>query len=226
MYKTHFENVLRKFGYESITTGNYKLVKGILRNRQIDVPNYNYFKTNNNFNRGKNLNELFIINSTISRQHLKKIIIREQLIDYKCDECGNDGEWNNLKLVLQLEHKNGDTFDNRLENLCFLCPNCHSQTATYSGKNSKRTKKVRIRKKKKCQCGKEISFDAFYCVDCYSKTNRKVGRPSYTDLMKEIDETSQNSVAKKYGVSWHTISKWIKFYESDSRGIRTPDTLF
>ena len=60
----------------------------------------------------------------------------QQLIqcNYK-RQCGNEGFWNGKKLVLQLEHKNGIHNDHRVENLCFLCPNCHSQTDTYSGKN-------------------------------------------------------------------------------------------
>jgi 5-methylcytosine-specific restriction endonuclease McrA len=43
--------------------------------------------------------------------------------------------WNNKKLVLQVDHINGINDDNRLENLRFLCPNCHSQTETFSKKN-------------------------------------------------------------------------------------------
>jgi hypothetical protein len=43
--------------------------------------------------------------------------------------------WNNKKLVLHIEHINGISNDNRIENLCFLCPNCHSQTDTYGGRN-------------------------------------------------------------------------------------------
>ena len=66
---------------------------------------------------------------------LKERIIREGIIPYECALCGNKGEWNGKKLVLQLDHINGKHFDHRKENLRFLCPNCHSQTETFSGKN-------------------------------------------------------------------------------------------
>ena len=47
-------------------------------------------------------------------------------------------EWRGKPLNAQLHHKNGDGADNRLENVAFLCPNCHSQTDTYGGRNGHR----------------------------------------------------------------------------------------
>lgn len=55
-------------------------------------------------------------------------------MEYRCSICGNTGEWNSKKLVLQLDHINGIHNDNRIENLRLLCPNCHSQTDTFCGK--------------------------------------------------------------------------------------------
>lgn len=80
---------------------------------------------------------MFIENCSVARHHVKKRLINEKIIPYCCQCCGNDGTWNGSKLVLQLEHKNGISNDNRLENLCFLCPNCHTQTKTYAAKNRK-----------------------------------------------------------------------------------------
>lgn len=78
--------------------------------------------------------DVFIKDSSYPRHRLKKRIIDENLIPYVCS-CGNTGQWNGKPLSLQLEHKNGINNDNRLSNLGFLCPNCHSQTSTYAGKN-------------------------------------------------------------------------------------------
>lgn len=71
------------------------------------------------------------------RTVLRRYIIKEGLIPYKCAICGTT-EWNGKTLSLELDHINGVNNDNRLENLRFLCPNCHSQTTTYGSKNQQK----------------------------------------------------------------------------------------
>lgn len=80
--------------------------------------------------------DMFCENSKHSRSVLRRNIITNNRIPYKCDICGID-EWQGKKLSLELDHINGVNNDNRLENLRFLCPNCHSQTVTYGSKNQK-----------------------------------------------------------------------------------------
>jgi Zn finger protein HypA/HybF involved in hydrogenase expression len=81
-------------------------------------------------------NEKIFSKNSSYRKEAKLRIVKEKLIPYVCQECGNTGEWNGKSLTLQLDHKNGDNTDNRLENLEYLCPNCHSQTSTYGSKNT------------------------------------------------------------------------------------------
>lgn len=80
------------------------------------------------------LDDVFVVNSSRSSAYIKKIIIKEKLISYICD-CGISDTWRNATLILELDHINGINNDNRLENLRFLCPNCHSQTDTFRGRN-------------------------------------------------------------------------------------------
>ena len=68
------------------------------------------------------------------RTVLRRYIIKNNLIPYKCAICGCT-EWQGKTLSLELDHINGINNDNRLENLRFLCPNCHSQTSTYGSRN-------------------------------------------------------------------------------------------
>lgn len=65
---------------------------------------------------------------------LKQRLIDSGLLNYACAVC-NIAEWRSSILNLHLDHINGVRNDNRLENLRLLCPNCHSQTATYCGRN-------------------------------------------------------------------------------------------
>ncbi len=68
---------------------------------------------------------------------IKRLVLRFDLVPYKC-ECGNLGKWRGKELILQLDHKDGDATNNTLDNLRFLCPNCHCQTDTFAGKNCKK----------------------------------------------------------------------------------------
>lgn len=63
---------------------------------------------------------------------IKKLII--DIKGYKCEGC-EITEWKNAPIVLELEHKDGISTNNHIDNVCLLCPNCHSQTPTYKGRN-------------------------------------------------------------------------------------------
>jgi hypothetical protein len=73
------------------------------------------------------------------RGHLKRRLIRMGLKDDRCEICGI-ADWRGAPLSLALHHVNGDGHDNRLENLQLLCPNCHSQTENFAGRNVHRIK--------------------------------------------------------------------------------------
>lgn len=73
------------------------------------------------------------------RSNLKLRLLQEGLLQNRCDACGLT-EWRGKPLSIQIDHVNGVGNDNRLENLRMLCPNCHSQTETFSGRNARRRK--------------------------------------------------------------------------------------
>ena len=79
--------------------------------------------------------DYLIQGSSVRSAFLKEKCVSEGLLDNVCYECGLCPEWEGNPLVLHLDHINGDKYDNRLENLRILCPNCHSQTDTFCGKN-------------------------------------------------------------------------------------------
>jgi hypothetical protein len=61
---------------------------------------------------------------------LRVRLIREGILEERCSVCSLT-EWMGKKIVLQLDHENGDRQDNTRTNLRLLCPNCHSQTPTF-----------------------------------------------------------------------------------------------
>lgn len=91
---------------------------------------------------------LFVKSNKRKNGTVRKALIREKLILYKCSECGLENSWNDKELTLQLDHINGDGGDNRLNNLRFLCPNCHSQTDTFTGRNMNGGQRVSERSKR------------------------------------------------------------------------------
>ena len=116
----------------------FTYLKQILNEYNIDYSHFSQTYGINNyvFSTKVNIDKYFIKNSTHGTTPMKRIILRENLIEYKCSCCGNNGYWNNKNLNLQLHHIDGDRTNNELSNLTFLCPNCHSQTENYSGSNA------------------------------------------------------------------------------------------
>ena len=132
---TSYADVLIDLGFSP----NSGSMKTMLRKRiEQDNINISSIKFKANQHERFELKDILIENSEYtSRYRLKIRLVNAGLLVYKCNKCLNEGHWNGKKLTLQLEHKNGKTTDNRIENLEFLCPNCHSQTDTYAGGNKK-----------------------------------------------------------------------------------------
>lgn len=81
--------------------------------------------------------KVYCENSSFDRRSLSARVKRDKWLNSTCDKCDNGGIWNRTPLVLHLDHKNGKNNDHRKTNLRWLCPNCHSQTHTYGGRNNK-----------------------------------------------------------------------------------------
>ena len=141
-------------------------------------------------------NEIFCENSSYHRLHLKKKLVNNGYLKYRCEFCGIGNEYNGKPLSLQLDHKNGINNDNRIDNLRFLCPNCHSQTETFAGRRLKQTKKYESKEHREERI----------------KNSRKVERPLKEDLEKLLWEKPTIHIAKEFGVSDKLVEKWSKIY--------------
>jgi predicted nucleic acid-binding Zn ribbon protein len=70
--------------------------------------------------------------STKSRNFFRRYLTETH--GYKCS-CCSISQWNGKSIVLEIDHIDGNSENNRPENLRFICPNCHSQTDTYKARN-------------------------------------------------------------------------------------------
>ena len=137
---TTIKNVIGSLGYSRASGTMSTYVKNRIKLLDLDISHFSTKDIKYYSHPRYALDEILVENSTYENIfRLKKRILKENLIDYKCENCGNEGLWNGKELVLQLEHKNGIHNDHRIENLCFLCPNCHSQTETF-GSRQRRAK--------------------------------------------------------------------------------------
>ena len=229
-------DIMKAFGY--ISCAHVEHIKTKLVNLGID-----FSHVDTHYDRPKNcipLSEILVVDSNYNCMYLLRKRLKKELgWEHKCVVCNNT-EWNNQPIPIQIDHINGDHFDNRIENLRFLCPNCHAQTDTYCGKNMKVCKENKLKKKEKknnasktkstketkstkktkpkevCpDCNKELKNDSTRCRECYEKdlvNRRKVVRPSYEQLQVDMQEMPMVKVGNKYGVSDNCIRKWLKHY--------------
>jgi len=204
--------------------GNYRVFKKFQKLYEIDTSHFTgqgHLKGKTHTFNLKPLSEILIKNCEYSSNKLRQRLIQDGIKTHKCESCLLT-EWLGEPIPLELDHIDGDHFNNVLENLRVLCPNCHAKTPTYRGKNKKnkssetsKTKIERIKTKKiyNCSsCGVELKTNCKtgVCLSCHSISQRKVSRPPKDQLIKEVEESSYLAVGKKYGVSDNSIRKWIK----------------
>lgn len=186
--------------------------------------------------------------SNISPHNLRLKLIRDGIKVAKCESCQAD-TWLNFTVPLELHHINGDRYDNRLENLQILCPNCHALTDNHAGKAHKQLKdkvnncytnisvfdsaesrdisnKVTLVRRTCLYCGKLMTSsccDTYCSQKCYRLASRRVVRPSKEQLQEMIWLKPTTQIAKDFGVSDKAVEKWCKAYgiEKPSRGYWT-----
>lgn len=121
--------LLRKLGLKP-AGGNYYNIKKWLHVLEVDTSHW----TGQGWSKEEQLKEWSQYTRTTT---LKPHVIKER--GHKCESCGLE-EWMGKLISLDLHHIDGNRMNNNINNLQLLCPNCHSYTDNFKGKNNKRTK--------------------------------------------------------------------------------------
>lgn len=152
------------------------------------------------------LEEIFLEDSSVSSSTLRGKIIRHQLLPHQCAKCDNKGEWLGQPIVLQIDHINGKRRDNRIENLRFLCPNCHSQTETFCGRRHKT--------KPRCpDCGKPYRGAGRRCRRCSHKLVKRactIQWPAKEIIAKLVWDKSLSAIGADLMCSETAVRKYCK----------------
>jgi hypothetical protein len=174
----------------------------------------------------KPLAEILVEGSAFSRGHLKLRLYEAGLKQPICELCGQGEIWRGSRMAMILDHVNGIANDHRLENLRIVCPNCAATLDTHCA----RSRRI-VRAAVSClHCGASFrpkSATQRYCsrgcgsrwdrTDMHRLAARRVERPPYPQLVREVRALGYCGTGRRYGVSDNAIRKWLRAYESEMR---------
>lgn len=131
-----FAELCRKLGLKP-EGSNPKTVRKKMDEFNVDYSHFTGQAWNKN-SKNPVYQEKYIANlcehSSLSSANAKNLVFKLGLKENKCEKCGIS-EWQGEPIICELHHINGNSSDNRIENLQILCPNCHSQTDNFRSRN-------------------------------------------------------------------------------------------
>lgn len=199
-----YSEMLRKLGWKVLNC-NYKKIKKLIIDNKYETKKLlsmsEFTKKYHTNHRESKIEDVLVENSSFSRTALKVKLYKHNLKKRRCEMCGQGELWKEKKMSLILDHINGISDDNRIENLRILCPNCNATLDTHCGKNNK----IKLSKPKVV---KDILFHLKR-----NKHLRKCNRPELNILEDEVAKHGYSATGRKYGVSDNAVRKWIKMYK-------------
>ena len=131
-----YSAVLRSYGLATSGSGSRQVLYRLISEWKIDLSK---FEENPRYPNSGSRQRLepheVLFNGSGRGQHVVKRVASMFLDPDTCEICGLTNEWNGGKLVMILDHKDGNNQNHALENLRFICPNCNSQLPTTGSRN-------------------------------------------------------------------------------------------
>ncbi len=131
------KGVLMKLGIAPMG-GNYGTVRKWIKKLNLDTSHFNPYARSDKRPRLHHPIAYYLNDQNYIRSNtLKHRLICEGYFEHKCYHCGLT-EWLGKTMPIELEHIDGNNQNNHLDNLTILCPNCHTFTPTYKGRNRRK----------------------------------------------------------------------------------------
>lgn len=148
-------------------------------------------------------------NSPMHQASLRRYIYRNNILPYQCLWCGLKDTYNNKPLILQLDHIDGDRKNNSIDNLRWLCPNCHSQTETYCRREGLGRYKNTCPICKEKKIGKLVGKS---CRECFLKSKGFFILESISreDLIFLINNYPLTKISKELKCSFESLKKRLE----------------
>lgn len=128
-------------------------------------------------------------------------------VSHRCKRCGIS-TWNGEPLVLEIDHINMECWDNRLENLRFLCPNCHSL------ETAKQFLKKRAPKNTCLDCSTPILKESQRCLRCHGRALERPTKTAWPDAKELFARLtageSYEALGRELGVSGAAVKKHLR----------------
>lgn len=200
-------DLCHKMGIDSVGGEDYKEIRQLSQELGIELKFTYKRNTMCNYHPRIETKDILVKDSTYKNAtKLKNRLIEEGIKEYRCERCKNT-EWEGMPIPLQIHHINGVHNDNRLENIQLLCPNCHSLTDTYAGKNANKKNNTKYSKTLSKKCMKK---DQWLKLQEKRWSTNHPSKETLCSVFKEVG--SFRGVGKLYGVSDKAIAKWFNHY--------------
>jgi hypothetical protein len=174
----------------------------------------------------RSLAEILVEGSLYQRTKLKRRLYDEGLKQPFCELCGQGELWQGRRVSLILDHIDGVSDDNRLENLRIVCPNCAATLDTHCGRRNRLT----VEPIACALCGtpfiQRTPRQRYCSLRCGTRASpghdprpqrRKVPRPSHAQLLSEVNAIGFSATGRRYGVSDNAVRKWLRQYEREAQ---------
>lgn len=201
-----YKDVIQNLGL-NVNNGQYRALRGHYLNGGVELPkfvNTGYGNLKTHVFVAMPDEQFFVAGTPRNGVQLKNKLVKAGL-PLACADCGLGPEWNSKPLTLQVDHIDGDRFNNVKSNLQLLCPNCHSQTSTFGNGTKQKHYKY-------CACGVRMHRTSTSCKTCSNSVTKKtvIEWPTPQEVSELVAQTNFSQAGKALGVSDNAVRKYLQ----------------